>query len=150
MIQKNYTEADEFLVICVNPSPEKARNTSFRFQMPYEEFKIHQVKAPEMEVEVTDFDELLPSKLTNNGEEAPIYFSEVTVHTSQEPGELLQIFKVKSTSSLGLHTYPTNYVPVSEKNDTIQMDNIEIKYLGQTQDESACMFEYTDTQNDIK
>lgn len=118
--------------------------------MPYEEFKIHQVKAPEMEVEVTDFDELLPSKLTNNGEEAPIYFSEVTVHTSQEPGELLQIFKVKSTSSLGLHTYPTNYVPVSEKNDTIQMDNIEIKYLGQTQDESACMFEYTDTQNDIK
>lgn len=43
LISKNFTEKSEFLIICVNPSPEEERSTSIKFYSPFQDFTINQI-----------------------------------------------------------------------------------------------------------
>lgn len=78
LISKNYSEVSEFLVLCVNPSPEEERHTRIKFHVPYQDFTIN-ILNDHSEEQINNFDELLPQLFQDDGEVGSIFFSEVYV-----------------------------------------------------------------------
>jgi hypothetical protein len=120
--------------------------------VPYQEFEIYEKRIDQTEHKIDNFDELLPSLLAHDGKEALIYFSEVFLPITFFKHEAMKIFKVKSIGALGPHAYDPNYkLQDDSKITSITIENIQIDYLGQSQDgENTCLFMYTDHQSKLQ
>ena len=98
MLNTSFTDADEFIVMSVNPTGENDYEHTFNFKVPYLEFEILEIQRDGTEVKIGDYDKLSPTLFDPHGKHFSPVYHEVAMPIQHKIGDLIKIYKIKNMS----------------------------------------------------